>query len=258
MPQARKSMMVIDISRKYVSSAQEIWFYDGSSVVEKGKNIFYQSTIKPTKKHYRYHEFNTLATPLHQAIDEIYSHINRTFKYHIRKAEKLQFTFRKANLDQELISMYLDSFHKFALRKKLHHLPSWKVKALVKSGNFILTVVEKDSKIFTMHAYVHDNHRIRLITSHTVSDSEDETIMGYCNKFHHWQDMVYFKHQGFAWYDFGGVSKNEDDGRNYFKQSFGGEPQVFYHFITCNGLMKLWFDLKLFYEKILKRNLLHG
>ncbi len=242
-------MIVVDISRKYISSAQEVWFYDGSPVVEKNKNLFYQSALKPTKKHYRYQEFNTLAIPLQQSAEEIFSRVNRTFKYHIRKAEKLQVTFRRVNLDPEMISTYSDSFRKFALRKKLYHLPNWKIDALVKSGSFIITAIEKDNRIVTMHAYVHDNHRIRLLTSHTVSESESETVIGYCNKFHHWQDMLYFKDQGFVWYDFGGVSKNENDGRNYFKQSFGGEPQVFYHFITCKGLARIWFELLKFYDR---------
>lgn len=250
-------MIIIITKNRYLFETREVWFYEGGPIDNKGKTLFYQSLSKPGFTVYSYQDFHTLAIHLVNSVEDILSKINRTFKYHIRKAEKFNLAFRvwdvsnKSHLDQ-----YWTSYNQFVKQKKIGHLPRWRIDSFIKSGCLIITCIDTPGGVVTMHAYVHDNIRTRLLTSHTVKQGDPDAVTGYTNKYHHWQDILYFKERGFVWYDFGGVSGDPDDGRNYFKQSFGGEPQVFCHFITCTGLMKWWFDLKLFYEGLFKRNLL--
>lgn len=242
-------MVVINTVVKHFFSQQEIWFYDGSMITQKDKNLFYQSINKPTGSYFQFKEFDTIVIFLHNSNDEILAGISRTFKYHIRKAGKLNIKFQNIELKNEMIRFYLNSYNTFAKRKKLLQFPEQRVNALVKNEKLTLTSVQKDGETVTLHAYLHDDKRVRLLTSHSLSLIEDDTTIGYCNKFHHWQDILYFKNLGFEWYDFGGVSRDKTDGRNYFKRSFGGEQQTFYHFIKCKGIARAWFTLRGLYDR---------
>lgn len=250
-------MITIKTKKSYFNEIKEVWFYEGDEIDRSGKTLFYQSLVKPTFTVYSYQDFRTLVIHLVNSVDDILSKIIRTFKYDIRKAEKLDVVFRILDVSKKSqLNQYLTSYNQFAKRKKLERLPLWRIDSLAKSGGLTITFMETSEEMITMHAYVHDGTRTRLLTSHTIKQVDPNTKTGYINKLHHWKDILYFKERGFVWYDFGGVSGDPDDGRNYFKQSFGGEPQVFCHFITCTGLMKWWFDLKLVYERIFKGNLL--
>lgn len=240
-------MVIVKTGKRFGLTTQEIWFAEADAQIPaSNRAIFYQAHAVPKSNAYQLEEFHTLAIDLHQPEEALHSNINRTFKSHIRKAEKLSITHRALDMNNSKDTLsYQQSFAEFVRRKNIIPLPDWRLQALVQAGALIITVIEKDGVPITFHAYVHDKIRVRLLTSHNTSQTifnENET--GLCNKFHHWSDLLYFKAAGFRWYDFGGLSKEEDNGRDYFKKSFGGERQVFYHFITCTGLLKLWFAVR--------------
>lgn len=240
-------MVIVNTGKRFGLTTQEVWFAEpNNEIPSSNRTIFYQATEVPQGDVYRVEEFHTLGIDLHQPEKTIQANINRTFKYHIRKAEKLGVTFRTLDLKNEKdVQLYQQSFAEFVTRKKIIALPDWRLRALIKAQALTITVIEKDGVPITFHAYVRDNVRARLLTSNNTTQTVfDENETGFCNKYHHWNDMLYFKKAGFRWYDLGGISNNADDGRDYFKKSFGGERQVFYHFITCTGLLKLWFALR--------------
>lgn len=240
-------MVVVKTGKRFGMTTQEAWFAEADdTIAASNRTIFYQARTVPNKNVYQVEEFHTLAVDLDQSEEIILAGINRTFKSHIKRAEKLDITFRTLDLTNSKDRLtYQQSFDEFVKRKKIIALADWRLQALIQANALVITVIEKDGVAITFHAYVHDKVRARLLTSHSTGQTvfnENET--GFCNKYHHWRDMLYFKATGFRWYDFGGISKNADDGRDYFKNSFGGERQVFYHFITCTGLLKLWFALR--------------
>lgn len=240
-------MVIVKTGKRFGQTTQEVWFAGTDDVIPvSNRTIFYQAQNFPSDNVYQVEEFHTLAVDLHQQEEAIHSGINRTFKSHIKRAEKLNITFRTLDLTKSNDRLsYQQSFDEFVNRKKILALPDWRLQALIQAEALTITVVEKNGVPITFHAYVHDKNRVRLLTSHNTTQTLlDETESGFCNKYHHWNDIQYFRTAGFRWYDFGGVSKNEDNGRDYFKKSFGGERQVFYHFITCTGLLKLWFVLR--------------
>jgi hypothetical protein len=240
-------MVIVNTGKRFGLTTQEIWFAEpDAKIPSSNRTIFYQATEVLKADVYQVEEFHTLAIDLHQSEETIHTNINRTFKYHIRKAEKLGITFRALDLNNNKdVLLYQQSFAEFVKRKKIIELPDWRLHALINAQTLIITVVEKDGMPITFHAYVQDKVRTRLLTSNNTTQTVfDENETGFCNKYHHWNDILFFKTAGFRWYDFGGISNNADDGRDYFKKSFGGERQVFCHFITCTGLLKLWFALR--------------
>lgn len=235
---------------------QEIWFYDGAPVTERSKNIYYQSLVQPPGDALSVKEFHTLATNLSDDETTIYARINRTFRYHIKKGKELNLDHQVLDLrDKHQLLTYLKTYNRFAKKKKLMPLPAWRVEALACSA-LIVTVVKRDSQLISTHAYLQDGTRARLLTSHTSPSTMSGTQLGYCNKYHHWQDIRYFKKLNFVWYDWGGVPTNQKDGRYNFKQSFGGEPQLFHHFITCKKWLRPWLRLQTICEESIKKAVL--
>lgn len=245
MPQAGSVMKIVPFTRLLITH-QEIWFYDGSPVNEFSKNIYYQSSAKPPEHAFSAKEFHTLATNLSGTETTLYSGINRTFRYDIKKGEGMNPEYIVLNLqDSNQLLSYWSAYNRFARKRNLLKLPIWRLRALAASSSLVITIIKQGNQVVSTHSYVQDGVRARLLTSHTEPSPMSGTQLGYYNKFHHWQDMLYFKKLTFEWYDWGGVSANRNtrDGRYYFKQSFGGELQLFYHFITCKNWLRPWLRL---------------
>lgn len=246
------------VFKRFFATHQEIWFYEGAPVDELYKNIYYQSSIQPPGHAISVKKFHTLATHLSCEESIMYSKINRTFRYDIKKGEALKPDYIVLDLqDKHQLLTYLNTYNYFAREKKLLTLPVWRLRALADSGGLLVTVIKRNDQLIGTHAYLQDGIRARLLTSHTARGTMSGTQLGYCNKYHHWQDICYFKNLNFEWYDWGGVSVNPNDGRNNFKQSFGGEPQLFYHFITCKNWLRPWLRLYTACENTIKKTLLY-
>ncbi len=249
-------MKIVPFTRLLLTQ-QEIWFYDGAPVNELTKNIYYQSSVKPPRHAFSVKMFHTLATNLSYAETAIYSGINRTFRYHIKRGKGLNPDYVVLDLqDKDQLLAYWSVYNRFAHKRNLLALPAWRLQALASSGSLVVTVTKKDNQVVSTHAYLQDGVRARLLTSHTEPSLMSGTQLGYYNKYHHWQDILNFKKLNFLWYDWGGVSANHNDGRHNFKQSFGGERQVFYHFITCKSWLRPWLRLYGACEESIKKNLL--
>ena len=223
---------------------QEIWFYDGKPVNERLKNIYYQSLVQPPGHGLSVKEFHTLVSNLSHQESTLYSSIHSTFRYDISKGEKLNPDYAILNLDDNhQLLTYWRSYNGFARSRNLLLLPKWRLHALANSGGLVVTIIKQDNRVVSLHAYIQDGVRARLLTSHTEPSPLTPSQLGYYNKYHHWKDILYFKKLNFAWYDWGGVSENQLDGRAYFKKSFGGDPQSYYHFITCKNWLRPWLRL---------------
>lgn len=243
-------MLIVQTRTFPLIKTSEVWFYKGASIAVSGKMLFNQSEVKPEGNVFMLAEFHTLALPLTETSEQLFDRINRTFRYHIRKGEGLELEFTQLDFnDENSLPYFVRSFNEFARRKKLIRLPMWRAKALAKSEGLTVTALKRGKRYINMHAYLHDGTRARLMTSHPVEQAESESMQGYINKYHHWRDILYFKDKDYRWYDFGGIAPGSEDGRSYFKQSFGGEHQVFYNYIRSAGPATWLFTLKKLYEK---------
>ena len=71
--------------------------------------------------------------------------------------------------------------------------------------------------------------------------------IGRANRLHHWLDVLRFRDEGFAIYDFGGwyagTANDELLRINRFKESFGGEVVLQYNCdqaLSWKGMLALW------------------
>lgn len=86
-----------------------------------------------------------------------------------------------------------------------------------------------DDNICSIHAYLINNNDSSMLLYSVLNYSSniEGKLLGYFNRFHHFEDIKYFKSSNFNFYDFGGYALETNDKKlkaiNKFKDSFGGE-----------------------------------
>jgi len=148
---------------------------------------------------------------------------------------------------------FFDFYDSFARSKNL----KWSVDrqrflAFLRQGALDLSRVSfPDGRVLVWHAHLRSGRYIVLHSSASLFRREPKptaACIGRANRLHHWLDLLRFRDEGFAIYDFGGWyagRQNEALLRiNRFKESFGGEVVVQYNCdrgLTWKGTLGLWF-----------------
>lgn len=216
---------------------KEIWFYDAETINKRTYNVFCYSNEKDSKQRPNVLVEQTSLINLTKNEDELFNNINRTFKYHIKKAEGIGIT---VCIDYtptiKKCTEVINEFSIFAKEKKIEW-NSKRIIALQKLNKIIISeAIFKEEKIVT-HIYLQDNSRVVLLHSYPQQKNIDKNIQGYANKFLHWKDILSFKKFGLKIYDFGGINMQQHLGISTFKLSFGGEIIDCYSYIEVNSLL---------------------
>lgn len=159
--------------------------------------------------------------------DQIFKDFKSNTRNEVKKAINAQCSF----IDNIPIEKFVDFYNDFASKKNLQIIDG---SACTKYGaNIIITGVEVNNEILTMHAYFIDRQEKLVTLLYSASKRLGETcdsdllkLIGYSNRYLHYQDIIYFKRNGCNLYDFGGVYIGDKDksqiGIANFKKSFGG------------------------------------
>lgn len=179
-------------------------------------------------------EFYSVQIDLRRDEDELLAKMKKNTRYEIKRAEVAgNFVCEFSNrTESSALSEFCDFYDRFAERKAQPKLNrSWL--AQLAEGRFLNVSHVRDdgSENSVWHAYHWSRDRATLLYSaSSLLDTYPAAVrssMGRANRLLHWHDMLSFKHQGVATYDFGGwYEKKEDHIRlniNKFKESFGGE-----------------------------------
>jgi hypothetical protein len=134
--------------------------------------------------------------------------------------------------DGAAISRFCEFYGEFARQKGLNAKVGDGLRSFASAGRLILSEIPDESgRTLVWHSYIHCCGRARLLQTASLfrecCDSASRNLVGRCNRYLHWEDIVYFKARGFRVYDFGGWyggGKDEERLRiNGFKEEFGGE-----------------------------------
>ncbi|MBL7877466.1 MAG: hypothetical protein JNL53_17505 [Cyclobacteriaceae bacterium] len=216
---------------------QEIWFHQNEEINLVDQNLFYQSKNKPL--YYPSQEFQTLITLLTEDSSVLWKRISRTFQYHIRKAEKTNSVcWMDFSPNESRINDFIRTHQQFSARKKLQSFSKSRLAALLKSKNICFTGVDVMGKPVLYHCYLVNGNTARLLSSHD-DGAIDSTLRGYLNKYLHWKDMLGFKELTYQDYDWGGISHDPEDGRRFFKESFGGSLHLYYNYQVQRNFYKV-------------------
>lgn len=203
---------------------KEIWFYKGEPVKEGTYTSYcYAKDTFSLAFEYELKEFTTTIA-LNKKQEELFNSINTTFKYHIRKAEKINFNFSfSSKPSTEECNKLIVSFNKFALVKKISKINKRRIFALQKTNNIIFTKISKENIDMVTHVYLFDKEHALLMHAFHNLNYFDKRIRGYANKFLHWKDILLFKEMDIKTYDFGGINPMKVPGISRFKLSYGGK-----------------------------------
>ncbi len=158
--------------------------------------------------------------------EEFFSKFKKNTKYEIKRAKREGVSFEIEND----LNLFYNYYNEFAKSKKLELL---RYDTLLKyKNNLIITKAVKDGKILSMHGHIYDDKIAILLFSASlfriVKDNKERNLIGYANRFLHYEEMIYFKSLGCKIYDFGGYAYNTDNKVeqqiNYFKDSFSCIP----------------------------------
>lgn len=217
---------------------KEFWFFDSEKINKGTYNVFCYSNEKDASKKERVLKEQTNLIKLERTTEELFSQINRTFKYHIHKAEKMGVV---AQIDYspsfKKCKNLIVEFSTFAKEKSIAWSPQ-RIMALQKINKLIISESFLKGEKISTHVYLHDTKRVVLLHSYH-SGNTNEKLRAYSNKYLHWQDIQSFKSSELKTYDFGGINLEQHPGISKFKISFGGEVIDCYSYIEMPAYLTL-------------------
>ena len=189
----------------------------------------------------------TLHTNLEGSKEDLLKRISKNYRYEIRRAPREGIevkiysgleAFEVPGLLQSLEGTYNNMF---AEKEMSNHLNMEYVNAALKNNAMIISVAidGKTNQNLVYHAYVVDENNSLLLYSASKLWTEKElgNLIGYANKYLHWMDMCYMKEKGRNNYEWGGISsKDQPNGIDKFKMSFGGEVVQLKNCIFANSI----------------------
>ncbi len=184
-------------------------------------------------------EFRTLLSDLTEDEETIFSHFTKNCRYEVRRAPREQVECEYllgTQITEEDIAEFVDFFEAFWESKGVHYTEKEKCRALMKqyaqAEAFAITKATVKGKVLVYHTYIVEEARARLYQSASqfrVDETISSNVVGFANRYLHYQDMLWFKEQGKKQYDWGGAGTGEDvESITKFKESFGGEPVIYY------------------------------
>ena len=183
-----------------------------------------------------FHLYNTLFIDLSQSIDEVFNSFQKSTRQHIRRAARDGYfseviSSEKLKDDESILYGFYDSLSQMFSEKGISTSKSVIKRCRAHIDQDLLTMcISKtpDGSIVSYHVYVNNYPIIRSL--YGVSNYRDfETTnlrneIGKANKKAYYDDMQFFKSEGYSIFDFGGAGKTEDvRSITEFKKKFGGE-----------------------------------
>ncbi|WP_281532033.1 hypothetical protein [Anaerocolumna aminovalerica] len=201
--------------------------------------------IKP--KYSRIDTQYTIHTDLSVSEEELNIKISKNFRYEIRRAQreniKIHFLKGKEALESpDILNQFEQTYNNMFVEKNMSNRLNMKyVIAALKAEAMVLSIAidGKSGQTLVYHAYVIDEDNALLLYSASKlwTDKVLGNLIGYANKYLHWEDMCYMKHVGIQNFEWGGISsKDEPNGIDKFKMSFGGEVVQLKNCIFANSL----------------------
>jgi len=208
--------------------------------------IRYQEAKKPIGKQVA--EFRTLVSDLTEDAEQILSHFSKNCRYEVRRAQRENVSCKMISgkeITQEEIDRFVDFFADFWESKGIHYTEKEKCREQIgqyaDAGAFAFTKAYVDGKLLVYHTYIVGDRFVRLYQSASqfrTDDTVSTNLIGYANRYLHYQDMLWFKEQNKERYDWGGAGMNEEvESITKFKESFGGTPAVYYNAEETRGIL---------------------
>lgn len=193
-------------------------------------------------------EFQTLVSSLTEDDEKILSHFSKNCRYEVRRAprEGVECVYRIGKeITEEDIIAFTDFFEEFWASKGVRNIGKEKCRTEIRqyadAGAFAIAAATIGGKVLVYHTYIVDGDCVRLYQSASqfrADETISSNVVGFANRYLHYQDMLWFKSQGKKEYDWGGAGTGEEvESITKFKESFGGEHVTYYNAEKVNGIL---------------------
>lgn len=202
-----------------------------------------------TPKILRHERTATVRLDLTRPLGETFQNIAKSGRYDIRQAEKLTDRVSITRNESRFADDFLALYNSFA--KSKGEISSIKKESFERyrehADNFLAYY---DNRPMCGHVLLRDEAggRARLLfsASRRLEERDAARICGLLNRFLHWHEICFYRDQGFALYDFGGIREDSIDGISRFKLSFGGERVAEHTYLCANTPMLMRSALLIF------------
>jgi hypothetical protein len=180
--------------------------------------------------------------------------MSRATRWQIRRAQKENFGYEFASTPtRNWAEKFFEFYDSFARSKNVRFsVDRDRALGFLNQGVLDLSYVSSpDGHVLVWHAHLRSGSYVALHSSASLFRCESHSAAAYiskANRLHHWLDLLRFRDEGFAIYDFGGWYPGKQNDAllrvNRFKESFGGELVVQYNCdqaLTWKGAIGLWF-----------------
>lgn len=230
-------MIKVSYKKKFVK-INSYWFYDSQDIPQGLISIVHDSKDKIEGALNRDHY--TLDTDLHEDETVLFSKLSKNYKYEINKViNDYKLTHDTIiNINKEDMLKFQFEYNSFCRLKGIKNTFNKRlITELSEKNLLLLTRASLDGKNLAQHLYVVYEGQARLLYSvSNFRQSNEEKLIGKANKWLHWEDMIYLKHNNFHELDWGGVSSKElNDGIDIFKKRFGGTLNKKYFCIVSSN-----------------------
>ena len=239
--------MIIVVNKKSIFKSYSYFHSRSLSLKDVFRIAFYGNFIgAPSRISRFFHKnyYHSLHINLLLSEDELYKGLKSNTRNEINRAINASCEF----LDCISIENFVEFYNVFASKKGLKPINTT---SLTKYGaNLKITGVSFQGEMLTLHAYYTDTETGITTLLYSASKRLDNIndsllkLIGYSNRFLHYQDILYFKKIGFLIYDFGGIYLGDDDrsqvGIAQFKKSFGGEIVKITNYLSFPYLLSLY------------------
>jgi hypothetical protein len=238
-------------------------FFNGAGVetVDIVRHKFRASPISGTLNATSY----TLYLNLENSPKYLLAQMSRATRSQIRRAEREGFFYEfDSSPTRNWAEEFFDFYDSFAQSKHLtSSLDRRRIIGLLSQGALDLSrICSPDGRVLVWHANLRSGRYACCLYSASLFRLEIKSVAAYigrANRLHHWYDMLRFRDEGFAIYDFGGWYPGNQNLAllhvNCFKKSFGGELVRQYNCdqgITWKGALALWLRARVFGTQVLK------
>ncbi len=227
-------MIAIKISKGIFSYTQK-WLFLKPNFTDAFKFVeFICASSTNSRFGFKRERHFTKVIDLSKKPEEVLELCRKNTKYEIKRADKEDVRFGTEND----VNAFMDFYNLFVESKDIlgENLNIDKDYFYLFKESLVITKAVFGNEILVMHSYITSKEakRTRLLNTASLfryeDDAQKKNLTGRANRFLHYQDMVYFKNQGFYTYDFGGYAYKPEDIEkvvfkriNEFKDSFGGE-----------------------------------
>jgi len=234
---------------KYGRLLPTYWFADDGARFQKPPPLLWlraspipPSSILPSRLCIVYDTAQrTLITPLSEPEEALFARMNATTRNYVRRAEDIleadaSWTYCSPTNIQKSHS---DLVQEFVRRKGLDaYVAKHGAMRLPITPYLLASSVKHKEEQFVVHVYLVDKDEKLAYLYWSVSRQiapEEKDVLGKLNRWLHWQDILWFKRNGFLIYDWGGAGEQpEVINITRFKQGFGGDAFVRYHALVCH------------------------